>query len=253
MVLVFNLLEPFGITIRSFIPEYHLILSTFGLISSMTMALWVYFIQPMAVKYWPKIDNINAVLWFLIVVLVLSLANWLYSIVLHDFLNGWHNIYVVDRRFMVVMPKFLVLFGLWALIALVNLFFINQSKSDKTHRPQELEETLTLHSENQADKFKVSALQLVCFKTCDNYLEVFYLDEANALKNRMIRSSMKKIEEQLNVSQFYRCHQSYLVNLAYVKGLKKIRNNHFLEVAYMDFDVSISRKNLKSIKTFLIG
>ncbi|MFK8012369.1 MAG: LytTR family transcriptional regulator DNA-binding domain-containing protein [Marinicellaceae bacterium] len=96
-------------------------------------------------------------------------------------------------------------------------------------------------------------MQLVCFKTCDNYLEVYYLDEANVLKNRMIRSSMKKIESQLNASQFYRCHQSYLVNLAYVKGLKKVKNTHFLEMAYVNFDVSISRKNLKNIKTFLVS
>ncbi len=96
-------------------------------------------------------------------------------------------------------------------------------------------------------------MQVVCLKTCDNYLEVYYLDESEALRNRMIRSSMKKMTEQLEGDHFYRCHQSYLVNLAYVKGLKKVKNSHFLEMAYIDFDVSISRKNLKQVKSYLLS
>jgi len=43
------------------------------------------------------------------------------------------------------------------------------------------------------------------------------------------------------------------IRLAYVKGLKKVKNTHFLEVAYVNFNVSISRKNLKNVKTFLVS
>jgi hypothetical protein len=252
---VLNFLEPFGITMQSFIPEHHLMLSTYGIISSLTMALIVYVIQPWAMK----IGNItldkgfNSILWLFMVVFLISLSNWLYSLFLHDLINGWKNMYIEDTRFMVMMRQFMLLYGMWGLVVFVNIYMLSLSKNNQSTKPQDLEETLLLHTDNQSDKFKVSALQLVCFKTCDNYLEVYYLDEANKLKNRMIRSSMKKIEEQLNESQFYRCHQSYLVNLAYVKGLKKVKNNHFLEVAYMDFDVTISRKNLKKVKSFLVG
>ena len=252
-IFVLNFLEPFGITVGSFIPEYHLMLSSYGLVSSLTVALVVYLIHPWAIRTWfdSKEPAINATLWLAMLAFSVSLSNWLYSVVLQDLIRGWKNMYIVDSRFVVLMPKFLALYGLWAIFILANLFMVNRTRTEQASKHQELEDTLTLYSENQSDKLKVSVLQLVCFKTCDNYLQVFYLDEANSLKRRMIRSSMKKIEDQLTGTQFYRCHQSHLVNLAYIKGLKKVKNSHFLEMAYMDFDVSVSRKHLKKIKSIL--
>nr|WP_255590079.1 LytTR family DNA-binding domain-containing protein [Marinicella sp. NBU2979] len=112
---------------------------------------------------------------------------------------------------------------------------------------------MLLPSDNQADGFKVKPANLVCLKTSDNYLEVYYLNDQAELQNRMIRSSMKKMEQNLNTEMFYRPHQSYLVNLSYIQGLKKVQNNHFLEMAYLDFDVAISRKNVKHIKAQVVN
>ena len=87
IILVFNFLEPFAITVRSFIPEYHLMLSTYGIISSLAMAIFVYFIHPQVTKYWLKSSKINAIVWFFIAAMFISLVNWIYSVILHDLLN----------------------------------------------------------------------------------------------------------------------------------------------------------------------
>jgi DNA-binding LytR/AlgR family response regulator len=132
-------------------------------------------------------------------------------------------------------------------------FLLQRSKSSAPIESDAQEDLIFLYSENQSDGFKVKPKQIVCFKTSDNYLEVYYLNESNELQNRMIRSSMKKMEDNLDAENFYRSHQSYMVNVAYIKGLKKVKNNHFLKMSYLDFYVSISRKNVKKIKSYLIN
>jgi DNA-binding LytR/AlgR family response regulator len=161
--------------------------------------------------------------------------------------------YVPIRSFTELMPMFLAIYIIWGLISWALIFMLQRSKSLVLMELEAQEDAILLYSENQSDGFKVKPKQIVCFKTSDNYLEVYYLNENNDLQNRMIRSSMKKMEQNLDTEKFYRSHQSYMVNVAYIKGMKKVKNNHFLEMFYLDFYVSISRKNVKNIKSYLIN
>ncbi|MFK8012370.1 MAG: hypothetical protein AB8B80_10035 [Marinicellaceae bacterium] len=151
IILMFNFLEPFGIKIDSFIPEYHLMLCSYGVVSSLTMALIVYFLYPFLEKKKQQHSQqgINAFLWLACVVFLISFSNWLYSLLLHDLINGWKNMYIVDARFIVLMPKFIILYGIWGIIVLINFFIVNQIQENNAVKPHELEEMMVLHSDNQ--------------------------------------------------------------------------------------------------------
>ena len=251
IILVLNFLEPFGITINGFMWAHHMMLSSYAVISSLTVALMVYFLPA---KYAIKLENNTTwtwALWVLVLLCVVSFSNWLYSLLLHHTISGWHNMYVPVRSFTKLMPQFLAIYSLWGIISWALIYMLNKTQSLSSFAGQE--DAIMLYSENQTDGFKVKPKQIVCFKTSDNYLEVYYLNENEELQNRMIRSSMKKMADNLEAKDFYRSHQSFMVNIAYIKGLKKVKNNHFLEVSYLDFDVSISRKNLKNVKSYLIN
>ncbi len=252
IILVLNLFEPFGITINGFILVYHLILSTYGMVSALTLGLTLFLLTRFSVVLHSSAPM--ALLgWLMLLVLLVSFSNWLYSQLLHYTISGWHNMYVPIRSFKELMPQFLVLYSLWGMVSWVLIRMLQQSTENHESVLKKFDESIKLYSENQSDVFKVKPQHIVCFKTSDNYLEVYYVNEDNQLQNRMIRSSMKKMVDSLNADDFYRAHQSFLVNIAHIKGLKKVKNNHFLEMSYLDFDVSIARKNVKNIRSFIIN
>lgn len=253
IVLVLNLLEPFSITIHSENLLYHSVLSSYGVISTLTLYIWLTWIQPLIKLDEARSVQSNIIVGLVIMVLVVSFSNWMYSQFLHYSISGWRNMYVPVRGFSELMPQFIALYSLWALLSWSHIYLLRRGEKTPLLETTQAEQSITLYSDNQSDSFKVKQFQVVCLKTCDNYLEVYYLNESNELQNRLIRSSMKKMQESLNTESFYRSHQSYLVNLAYVKGLKKLRNSYFLEMSYLDFDVSIAKKHVKNIKSYLVS
>jgi len=246
IALVLNLLEPFGIQLVRFIPVYHLILSSYGLVAAFTVWLWVYQVVPRLIM--PRWDQFTWqwAVWMVVLVALLSISSWAYSWVLHWTISGWHNMYVPVRGFFELTPQFLAMYSIWGLVWLANVLILRRVQGAPGGS-----ELLLLEADNQSDHMQVNPQQLLCFKTCDNYLEMYYLDEANQVQHRLIRSSMKKMAEQLAEQNFVRPHQSYLVNWQHVRGLKKAPPNLSLEMSYLDFDVAVSRKQAKHIKSRL--
>lgn len=251
VALVLNLFEPFDIQAPYFMPIYHFALSTYGLVSAAITFLCLYMGFPAVAKQWPGLDKVPLFVWLVVLVFLISLSNWLYSLFLHFTISGWQNMYVPERGFAELMPKFMVIYSVWGGLCWLNLqVFPQQTVIVESSSPDAL---FTLYSDNQSDRFRIVIAQLVGFRTCDNYLEVFYLDEQGRLKRRLIRSSMKKMTEQLGEfeSQFFRTHQSFLLNLAFIKGVNKKQNQSFVEVGHLDFDVAISKKNVKPLLSIL--
>lgn len=252
MILVFNFLEPFEINIEHgkwpyhILIPYHLVLTSFGIIAGLTVFVALKWLQPIFFKHFSPDNSKTMFVWFFLLVVLVSVVNWLYIVLLHHTISGWNHMYVPERRFFQMTAKFLSIYSIWGLFFWINWLMIKRSQ-----KVIPTMESIALFSENQSDRFRVDPAKLICLKTCDNYLEVYYLDEQDKLQNRMIRSSLKKAEEQLNQPQFIRSHQSFLVNKNYLKGLKKSANGHQLEVAYIDFDVHVTKKNIKTIKSIL--
>lgn len=249
IIAVLNFMEPFDINYPYFNVPYHILLSLYGAV--VALVVWLIFKfcpEQYAIQNFTK-SATRLFLWILMLVVAISMAFWLYSMLFRATLNGWNNIYVPVYKFTELTPQFFAMLAPWGLLSWLFICFFPEKE------PVILlnQEMILLPSDNQSDGFKIKPAHLVCLKTCDNYLEVYYLNEHDELQNRMIRSSMKKMEENLGQQFFFRSHQSYLVNLAHIKGLKKVQNNHFLEMAYLDFDVAISRKNVKHMKTHVLN
>ena len=247
---VFNFLEPFGISVTGFNLIYHSMLSSYAVVSALTVLLTL---STLNHKF--EFDVSAGSSWWVVafvvvLVFLVSFTNWLYSLFLHKTISGWHNMYVPVYKFSDLMPQFVALYAIWGFICLAFILLVKKLKV-QPNKQSEKDTLITLYSENQSDGFKVKPAQIVCFKTSDNYLEVFYLNESDELQNRMIRSSMKKMEGHVKTDDFFRSHQSFLVNQSHIKGLKKIKSSHLLEMAYLDFDVPVSRNKVKDIKVFL--
>lgn len=68
--------------------------------------------------------------------------------------------------------------------------------------------------------FSLPLKDVLFVETSDNYVSVNYLDEGH-VSSRIIRNTMKNMEEYLHSYGFFRCHRQYLVNAHNIKSISK--------------------------------
>lgn len=75
-------------------------------------------------------------------------------------------------------------------------------------------------AENGKDEYAFSPEEILYIESADNYSKVVTV-ENHGMKQIMIRSTLKRMEEQCNGhSSFFRCHRSYIVNVDKVVSVK---------------------------------
>ncbi len=80
------------------------------------------------------------------------------------------------------------------------------------------ENHLELASENGKEIISLPIGELLFIQSTDNYSNVVKLEKDN-IKKTLLRSSLKKLEVQIQTPYIIRCHRSFIVNLAKVKSI----------------------------------
>ena len=101
--------------------------------------------------------------------------------------------------------------------------------------PEEDDE-ITLKGENKLDFLRIKKSDLVCISKSQNYVEIYYLENGQ-LQSKLIRSSLKKIQEEFDF--LVQIHRSHLINPGHIKTWKD--TNH-ISLTHIDLPVS---KNYK--------
>lgn len=120
------------------------------------------------------------------------------------------------------------------------------SDNDTTTSP-----LVTLIGTNKDDKIQIPLAQILCVKSADNYCEVAILESAQ-VNYKLLRSSLTAILQQLPIdSLMYRCHRSYVVNLALVESSIGNAGGLQLSMKAPDVIVPVSRSYVDAIKQAL--
>ena len=94
---------------------------------------------------------------------------------------------------------------------------------------------------------------LLFMEAADNYVNVWYINN-NTPKKMMIRSTMKKIQLQMEGTNVLRCHRSYMINLDHVKVLRREKEGIFLEMGIETVpDIPLSKTYSESITRWLMS
>ncbi|MEM6802136.1 MAG: LytTR family DNA-binding domain-containing protein, partial [Bacteroidota bacterium] len=72
---------------------------------------------------------------------------------------------------------------------------------------------LILKSENEKELLSIKASHLLFLKSESNYVAVFHLKNGE-LKKQLLRTSLKKLAQEIKHPQFLRVHRSYMVNIS---------------------------------------
>jgi len=108
---------------------------------------------------------------------------------------------------------------------------------------QEINNTeIQLYGEGKKDRLLLQSSHLICLKSEGNYVSVFYRS-GELTKREMLRGPLKAFEEQVvDLPQFIRCHQSYIVNKQLLVSISGNARGYVLDLKDLDIKVPVSRQ-----------
>jgi len=244
VILFMNLYLPFNVNDwyrKETIPMF-IILSSFGLIG-----MFVIMVSQLVIREIFKIKAVKIygiILWFLVELLLLTITMY--------FIYGNTDLQGVDR-----LNEIYLTFKYTVLILIIPyagvLFYLHTTQkgesidtllSASNHLVNILDENDELHIAIDLD-------QLLFIKSADNYAAVYYVKD-NKIRKELVRTTLKRLETQLDEFPIRRCHRSYMVNINKISV--SMKSNQGLSLALKDYPeetIPVS-KNYKAFFTRLI-
>nr|WP_233164240.1 LytTR family DNA-binding domain-containing protein [Snuella sedimenti] len=103
---------------------------------------------------------------------------------------------------------------------------------------------------NNVVKLSVPINNLLYFESADNYVVVQYLDEGKT-KKKLIRNTLKNLENSLDNSVIKRCHRSFVVNLKSIKLIEKVSGKFFIHIKNSETLIPISTNYIPQFKDYI--
>jgi hypothetical protein len=202
-------------------------------------------------KIWHEILSIVAV------VCGIALGNLIFGNYVHIMnfsLNGYFNALMVVLAIGIFPISFYVLSNQNRMLKrnLENAKLMNSGieilqREGQTDQPTKMHTNeLVLVSENEKDRLILQPSQLLYIESADNYSNVVFTENGSK-KKILMRSSLKRIESQLNSGFIMRCHRAFIINL---KNVKSIEGNAAGYKAYFpesDIIIPVSRNYCNAV------
>jgi len=116
---------------------------------------------------------------------------------------------------------------------------ISELRDEK--QPKQIDNQIYTFAKGTNDEIKISEKNLLYIKAEGNYCLLVY-NENSILKNKLVRSSLKKIEHLTNNSnRFVRCHKSYIVNLNKISNVIGNAKGYTFYFKNYKFQIPVSR------------
>ena len=109
---------------------------------------------------------------------------------------------------------------------------------------------LELLSETGKEKLKMPVDKLLFIQSCDNYANVVRQKNGSTTE-KLLRSSLKNIEEQITLPFVVRRHRSFIVNLSLVRAITGNSRNYTLSLKNYHTPIPVSRESEKQVLELL--
>lgn len=129
---------------------------------------------------------------------------------------------------------------LWALKT------IDKLEKAKSNKKNSCEKNYIINT-NKKDRLEFTNDDLYCIKSEGNYC-IFFLKKHNVIEKKIIRTSLKKIEQNFTKSdKIVRCHKSYIINLDKVTNITGNARGYFFTTDILKFKIPGSRNISKTL------
>lgn len=132
-----------------------------------------------------------------------------------------------------------------AMLTILPIIVIGRFAFGKYKEKKLEEQKIEIQGEGNYESLRLQLNELICIRSSDNYIEVFYLNGTH-LKKTLIRNKLSVIDESF--PELLRTHRSFIINPFHFQTWKTEKGKHFLALAY-DIEVPISKTYLENVKT----
>ncbi|MFB0945878.1 MAG: LytTR family DNA-binding domain-containing protein [Spirosomataceae bacterium] len=237
--------EPFGINNWSDSNKIYYLLG-FGLITTLSLLFLRFIITPSVPAYFNESEWTvgREIISVLILLLIIATGNVLFlfflfkeAFSLQNFL--WNLISVAS------IGIFPIFFGVISNY-IYQLKKYKKPVAVKTHE-ENIPKTLTFVAENEKDTFEVAQRDLLFIESADNYAVINYI-ESDQLKKELLRSSLTRLEKQIESESIVRCHRSFIVNLNKVEDVTGNAQGYKFHLQTPEVTVPVARKYSDLVK-----
>jgi hypothetical protein len=240
VILFMNLYTPFNVLswYRDSPLPATVILSGFGVIGMATLIFSQFFLRwVFGVR---RFRHLTYLCWFTGELLFLSL---LMMLIFGDKDQiGWG---LLNEYFQAFRYTLLVVVIPFALV----FFYLYQTSSREAQKSKSkaaiTDHLVKIKDENGILRMAIEFEDLLYIQSTDNYVTVIYMHEGQ-LKKELIRTSLKRLEDELNPLVFQRCHRSFMVNMKNVRVKQKNKKNLLLEIKGFPSEKIQVSKNYRS-------
>lgn len=228
----------------------------YGAISTLIM-LFLHWIGLNILRPWFSEENWNIVrewTWILVHLLFIGAGNYAFSVALGFAGSQWSHFWRFEAYTLAV--------GIFPVAGMV--LFNQQRLSEKyTRESDELnaqvqqanatEHTekarpIELKAENGQTELRFSLQALLCIQAAQNYCEVYLLENAE-VSRKLIRQSLKSLEEQLaEHPSIFRCHKSHLINLQHLRKVSGNAQGYRIHLHAAEIAIPVARSKNEELK-----
>ena len=129
--------------------------------------------------------------------------------------------------------------------ALLIIYYKNQRAEirqlkDKINMPAE-KHLISFKDEYGKIKFSLQASDILLLESTDNYVSVYFLS-GSKLQRKLIRNTLKNLENTLKDNAVIRCHRSFMVNTRNIELVQKKGKKLLIKIKEMERYVPVSEK-----------
>ena len=129
--------------------------------------------------------------------------------------------------------------------ALLIIYYKNQRAEilelkNKVNQPTE-KQLLSFKDEYGKIKFSLKSTDLLLLESTDNYVSVYFLS-GGKVQRKLVRNTLKNMENALKDYGIIRCHRSYMVNTRNIEFAQKNGKKLLIQLKEMEKDIPVSEK-----------
>lgn len=138
--------------------------------------------------------------------------------------------------------------------AVLIIYYKNQKAEIETLKNKAIQPAeqrlIAFKDENGKLKFSVQSKDLLLLESTDNYVSVYYF-LGNKVQRKLLRNTLKNMEEMLKSNSIVRCHRSFIVNFQNVELMQKDGKKQFIKIKQMEQPIPVSQKYSSLFTDFL--
>lgn len=133
------------------------------------------------------------------------------------------------------------------------LYLYNEHLIRNVVNKQMEKNVIQFKDEKDEVRFTIASEKVVYIESSNNYCIIKYLNN-NKISDFILRTSLKKLSEDLNDTPLQRCHRSYMINFEHIASLRKDNGEISLEFDLPNIkEIPVSKAhNNKIIELFVV-